>query len=173
MTIAADSSTLPWPVIAAVSAACIAAVASTVGVWINTKAHYQSLRRQALSEIAAHRIRWIEETRNNIVEYTSLCNDTISSPSVRTENLLKIVELFGYLYMVIDIGENEELIRKLGKLRDFTAEKSLLIQRSKESNKDEIAGNASSLVVDIMALSKEMHKREWEKSKLEIKGRST
>lgn len=75
--------------------------------------------------------------------------------------------------MVIDIGENEELIRKLGKLRDFTAEKSLLIQRSKESNKDEIAGNASSLVVDIMALSKEMHKREWEKSKLEIKGRST
>lgn len=162
----AEASSVPWTLIAAV----IAAIASVFGVLLNVWNASVSRRREAQSEIASHRIRWIESLRELISELERL---NIRFLDVDPKNI-------GLAYA--DIAQLDANIRMHLYGDEYAGFRNLLrevvmaaaqYRKDVEKNRETADQSTFSLKsAEIIQAASQLFKNEWEKAKTEIRGQA-
>lgn len=142
-------------------AACLAVIAALGSAVITFWNGSRGRKREALSEIASHRIRWIEELRNDIAEFLGHCLNLAYDRGDRSELLTSMQIKATVIMLKLNKEEHKATMEKVWALRgacygnfedDDDREKFLALYR------------------EIPRFFDPILKKEWRRSKDEIKG---
>lgn len=164
--------------------AFLAALASAIFAFWNG---VRSRRRDALSEIAAHRVRWMEDLRLRIAEFEAAVTSYNFSRNRTMDALTEILLLRSQIVMVTNYSEHIELNKIIERLTlscvtlrqsDPSAEAtssddSVLddeLDRAMEERGLLKEGEFGGAIGEMQAAAKILLKTEWEKVKREIRG---
>lgn len=142
----------------AASLAVLAAVASAIITFWNGA---RSRRRDALSEIAAHRVIWIETLRSEIAELMTVCLE-LSGNQEKKEKGLSALHLYSRIVLKLNPPEHGEFMTLLADMRNAAIEE--------DTSPDEPSSTLK-LYNQVHGMARPIIKGEWEKAKAEIMGK--
>jgi len=146
-------------------AACIAAIASVSGASLGLWNGFQSRKRDALSEIAAHRVRWIESLRDQTAELIAILLTNHVKPTSDGELLIRIEALVANMKLKLNAIEHKTTFELLESLRSLSYESN----RREHEKGDEEFLDYLNLLPDEMSI---VLKAERTRAKVEIRGKA-